>query len=219
MASIKRKANGVGLREEWLQKAVTQFITAWHKLGVAVPHDVRVSCSFPGGGSPTKRIGECWPRARSAAKVNEVFINPTLDNVLQVLDVLGHELLHAADDCQHKHGAAFTALSKRVGYSGGKMSAAQSDDAKRLLTFIAGELGGYPHREVFIVKKVRNESHGLHKFQCAVGAEEGGEDGVKADVLYSTAKMVEQHGVPVCRCHGEPMMPVERTKKGEITTV
>ena len=211
-----RKANGMKLREEWLQHAVTRFIVAWGKQGVAVPSDVQVACGFPGGGSAHKRIGECWPRARSLAKVNQVFINPTLDHPLQVLDVLGHELLHAADDCQSGHGKAFTALSKRVGYSGGKRSAAQSDDVKRLLTVIAGELGPYPHREVILVKKQRKASDGLHKFMCSV---EDDPEVDTPDVLYSTAKMVEEHGAPVCRCHGEPMRPVERGEKKIIQTV
>lgn len=64
-------------REEWLSHAAHAlregFVTHG---GVAVPADVKVSCGFPGGGSATRRIGECWPRSRSAAKLNEVFISP-----------------------------------------------------------------------------------------------------------------------------------------------
>jgi hypothetical protein len=60
-----------------------------------------------------------------------------------VLDIFGHELLHAADDCNSRHGKAFTALSERVGYSGGKYSSAQTDEAKRRLTAIARKLGPY----------------------------------------------------------------------------
>jgi hypothetical protein len=76
--------------------------------------------------------------------VNEIFISPALDRPLVVLEVLGHELVHAADDCKSMHGHAFTALSKCVGYSGGKHSAAATDDAKRFLAVLAGELGPYP---------------------------------------------------------------------------
>jgi hypothetical protein len=221
MTKVKRHANGTGLREEWLQRAVTGFAMEWSKLGVVVPNDVRVSCSFPAGGNPTKRVGECCPRSRSMAKVNEVFINPILEVPLMVLNVLGHELIHAADDCEHKHGKVFTMLSKRVGYSGGKNSAAKSDEALLFLAKLAGELGPYPHREVLIVKKPQKENTGLHKFECAVGVKESedGEEAAKPDVLYSTAKMVELYGIPLCRCHGEQMFPVDRQKKNEITTV
>lgn len=90
-------------REAYLSKATIIFTKAWIKKGVSVPADVQVSCGFPGGGSVFKRIGECWPRARSAGKVNQVFINPTQSDTVRVLGVLGHELIHAADDCKSGH--------------------------------------------------------------------------------------------------------------------
>lgn len=197
-------------REAYLVKAVAMFRSTWAKQGVAVPTDVKVTCGWPGGGSPRKRIGECWPRSRSAAKVNEMFISPWIADTAQVLDVLGHEILHAVDDCQSGHGAQFTKLSKQVGYSGGKHSAASTDEAKALLASIEAKLGKYPHFKVEPSQKKRNASHGLHKFECANG---------NGDVLYSTAKMVGEFGNPQCRCCREDMLPVDRKEKKLIETV
>lgn len=197
-------------RETWLRQAVAKLVKhVFAPKGVVVPPDVQVSCSFPGGGSPNRRIGECWPRARSANKVNEVFINPVLSDSIKVLDVLGHELLHSVDDCASGHGAVFTRNSKAIGYTGGKHSKAE---APTLLVFdrIAKELGPYPHGALNAAKKTKNASAGLHKFQCA------GEGG---DVLYSTVKKVDDFGVPLCRCCGEEMILADRQKQKVVTTV
>jgi hypothetical protein len=208
MAKAK-KSNGAALREEWLQHAITAFVVEWSKVGVAVPSDVRVSCSFPGGGAANKRIGECWPRARSLGKVNEVFINPVLENALVVLDVLGHELLHAVDDCKSGHKGAFNALSKMVGYSGGKHSSAATDEAKRFLTALAGKLGPYPHSSVILTAKKTAENKGVHKFHCP---EHG-------HILYSTAKQVDEFGAPKCNVCGEDMILQDRQKKNVKETI
>jgi len=196
-------------RELWLIKATNILRTRWASMGVTVPDDVKVTCGFPGGGSPRRRIGECWPRGRSAANVNEVMISPVLDRPLDVLDVLGHELLHAADDCKSGHGAAFTANSKRVGYSGGKHSKIVTPEAVALVQVMLEKLGAYPHAKVELTAKKRNASHGLHKLECGCG-----------NCSYMTAKKIEEFGFPVCGACEEPMvLNSERTKKKVITTI
>jgi len=196
-------------REQWLTQATIIIRTAWAKLGVDVPADVKMACGFPGGGSPRRRIGECWPRARSAAGVNEVMISPVLDQPLVVLDVLGHELLHAVDDCKSGHGAAFTKASKVVGYTGGKHSKVERADAHALMAAILAKLGAYPHGKVALVAKKRNASHGLHKLECGCG-----------NVSYMTAKKIEEHGWPTCgSCEQEMMLQSEREKKKVVETI
>ena len=190
------------LREEWLKEASKMFREEWIKFGVEVPADAVASAGFPGGGSPRSRIGECWPRARSARKVNEIWINPTLDDATQVADVLGHELLHAVDDCKSGHRAAFTANSKRVGYSGGKHSQATTDDAKRLISDIVALCGPYPHGKLDITKRKQKESSGLHGCECGCG-----------NKVYVTAAKVAEFGLPSCANCGEQFHPVGRGTK------
>ena len=197
------------LREQWLQRATAKLRKAWAARGVTVPADVRVTCGFPGGGSPMRRIGECWPRGRSAHGVNEVLINPTVADSLMALDVLGHELLHAVDDCQSGHGTGFSRASRMVGYSGGKRSAIESPEAKKLAARIIKSLGAYPHGEVALVKKTRNASHGLHKLECGCG-----------NSVYATAKKLEDFGFPSCGQCGEELQPqTERSTKSVVRTI
>ena len=86
------------VREAWLEDAVRHLEPVFSKAGYAIP-PVRVSCGFPASSSPRTTLGQCWPRERSGGGVNEIFISPKLDEPVQLLDTLVHELCHAVDDC------------------------------------------------------------------------------------------------------------------------
>jgi hypothetical protein len=196
-------------RELWLTKATKLLRFQWSRFGIAVPVDVKVTCGFPGGGSPRRRIGECWPRARSGAKVNEVMISPVLEAPLDVIDVLGHELLHAVDDCASGHGPAFTKNSKTVGYSGGKHSKITTPEALALAQVVLEKIGVYPHAKVQLTAKKAKDSTGLHKLECGCG-----------NVAYMTSKKIADFGFPVCGdCEGEMQLLSEREKKKVVTTI
>lgn len=110
-------------REQWLGQMLHKHVAPlFAKHGATVPADCKVSVGFPGGGSARKRIGECWPRARSSQKVNEIFINPAITDVRKVVDVLVHEAIHAADDCASGHKGFFRRTALAVGLEG-KMTA------------------------------------------------------------------------------------------------
>ena len=153
-------------REQWLQ-AATDKLRPWFKdrAGVEIPADVKVSCSFPGGGSANKRIGECWPRSRSKAKVNEVFISPRLDDQVQVVGVLAHELVHAVDDCQNGHKRAFGKIARAVDLIGPLTATTAGDE---LVAFIkALDLPPYPHQSVLMGKSGRSDRSGARvKLTC-----------------------------------------------------
>ena len=99
------------------------------------------------------RLGECWPRAQSDLNVNKIVINPLVSDGTMVLGILAHELLHAADDCESKHGTQFTVMSKLIGFSGGKHSAPQSGEAKAAIAEIAASLGPYPRHASRVTRK------------------------------------------------------------------
>jgi hypothetical protein len=153
-------------REQWLMTA-TDLLRPWfeRKAGVEIPADVKVSCSFPGGGSAMKRIGECWPRSRSKAGLNEIFVSPKLDDKTQVLAVLAHELVHAVDNCQHGHKREFGKIARAVGLVGRLTSTTAGPD---LVAFIeAMELPQYPHQGVLLGKNAKSERSGARvKLTC-----------------------------------------------------
>lgn len=207
-AAIAKSKATHALREDWLQRAIKEIAKRWATMGVKVPADVAVSCGWPGGGSARKRIGECWSRAASEQKVNQVFISPLLGDPIKALDVLGHELIHAADDCESGHGHEFTRLSKLVGYTGGKHSCATPGEVAWLKE-LSKRLGTYPHKAVKLKEKKQRPNAGLQKYSCTLDGHE--------DVLYTTASTADENGPPRCRICEEEMKPHKREKKKLIT--
>ena len=137
-------------REQWLLHAVAVCADrfAARDKPIELPK-VNVSCSWPGGGSPAKRIGECWARAASAAGVNEIFISPKLEDPVKVVQILVHELAHAVDDCRSNHKAGFTAIARSMGCVGKPTQMQPSEAwAQEVAAEVIARFGAFPHRKL-----------------------------------------------------------------------
>lgn len=174
------------VREEWLTDAVRSlcmlvFQPADFDLR---PETMRVTCSWPAGSDPSKAIGQCWKREASPLGVNEMFISPTMADPVAVLEILVHEMSHAYDDCQSKHGAAFKKIATKVGLIG-KMTATSAGDVLRAkLSGIAANLGSYPHQAMAL--KLKEKPAKTYMLKCTCGEESCG------FVFRATAKMIEK---------------------------
>ena len=133
------------IREAWLQAAVDHLRPLFAARGYEIP-PVRVSIGWPGTGQRSQVEGECWPRKAAEDGVNQIFIAPNLGNACKVIDVLTHELVHAVDDCKHRHGKEFRAIALKVGLVGPEMrSASAGKELRATLEAIAARLGPFPH--------------------------------------------------------------------------
>lgn len=177
-------------REDWLSRAlhgpIAELLAAH---GAEVPNDCRVSVGFPGGGSARKRIGECWPRARSARGVNEIFINPTLSDMATMLEVLVHEAVHASDNCASGHRGHFARVARAVGLEG-KLTATHA--GAELRAAMADWIAGLPQIEhgALDISKRKKQSTRLLKAKCR-------ECGC---VIRITQKWLDAVGAPECGC-------------------
>jgi hypothetical protein len=180
-------------REEWLNLALNELRPLFKtKAAVEVPADARVSVGFPGGGSARKRIGECWPRARSTDKVNEIFISPVLSNPMRMLDVLVHEAIHAIDDCVSGHKKAFKSIAVAVGLEG-KMTATKAGaELTAELQTIIDRLPPLTHGALDLAGRKKQPTR-LLKLECdSCGM-----------IIRTTSKWIEQTGNPQCACGGD----------------
>lgn len=180
-------------REEWLNAALAELRPLFQlKAQATIPADTRVSVGFPGGGSARKRIGECWPRARSTDKVNEIFISPVLQDPMRMLDVLTHEAIHAIDDCANGHKKAFKSIAVAVGLTG-KMTATVAGDALKVeLQNIIDRLPPLTHGALDLAGRKKQPTR-LLKLECeSCGM-----------IIRTTSKWIEQTGNPTCACGGE----------------
>lgn len=132
-------------REAWLQQAVQALEPIFSAVGYGIP-PLKVSCGFAASSSPRTTLGQCWPRQRSGEMVNEIFISPKIEDPVDVLDTLVHEICHAIDDCQSGHGADFQGIAQVVGLEGPARMASAGPSLKIRLMTISQKLGEYPHR-------------------------------------------------------------------------
>jgi hypothetical protein len=140
-------------REQWLNSAVEVLKPIFTEKGYIVPK-VNVSCGFPSTGKD-RHIGQCWAKETSEADVNEIFISPKLDDPIEVLDTLVHELVHAVDNCKHSHGAEFKKIALSIGLEGKMRQAAAGEKLKVRLKEMAIALGEYPHKKLKFYTKIR----------------------------------------------------------------
>lgn len=101
--------------EVWLNEAVELMRPKFAEAGYEIP-PVHLSVGFSSRGYRvnTKKyiMGICYSRKQDKDDINQIFIAPILDEPMDVLETLAHELVHAIDDCKHSHGPVFQQISK-----------------------------------------------------------------------------------------------------------
>lgn len=135
-------------REEWLIAAMNEVAVDFAILGAPLPDKIRLTCGFTSGGTRGKkltRVGECWDASRSGDKAVEILISPVIDDPFRVLDILVHELCHAAAGIKAGHKGAFATLARGMNLEG-PLTATIGGDAFRVrFGDLIANLGAYPH--------------------------------------------------------------------------
>ena len=135
-------------REAWLLAAVERLRPWFAAKGWEVP-PCQVSCGFASTGVRSGHVGQCWSRGSSPGGLNQLFVSPALSDPIEVLDTLVHELVHAVDDCRHKHGREFKRIALSIGLKGPMRSASAGPQLRERLAQLADALardrGPYPH--------------------------------------------------------------------------
>lgn len=156
-------------REEWLQAAVRELqADVFTPAALEIPADVKVSCGWPssgGVGSRKMTVGQCFNRASSKAGINEIFISPTQNDSVKVLDILAHELIHAIDDCENGHKAAFKRMAVAIGLEGKMTSTVAGEELEAKLRSIVEDMGEYPHEELSVSNR-KKQSTRMIKVEC-----------------------------------------------------
>jgi hypothetical protein len=194
-------ATNYSTREEWLVAAIAAVTPRFEEAEAVIP-PVRVSVGWPGGrGKKGTVIGQCWPSSASRDGVVQVFVSPVLDDAVRVLDVLMHELVHAADDCQNGHKGPFVRIARAIGLEGKPTATVAGDDLREDLEAILGELGPYPHaalgRPMDGADGPKKQGTRMLKVECAEGS---------GYTVRTTRKWLDEYGAPLCPCHQETMV-------------
>ena len=144
-------------REAWLLAAVELLRPIFKEKQHIIPGNCQVSCGFASTGSK-HHIGQCWSRKSSVHDSNQIFVSPALLDPVLVLDTLVHELVHAVDDCENKHGKEFKKIALSLGMIGPMRSAGAGPALKAKLAELSSQLGPYPHGGLHISTRLSKRS-------------------------------------------------------------
>lgn len=136
-------------RESWLLRAIPTLRKLIIAAGGPDFPEPLVSVGLPSRGalsSKRRTIGECWTeKCVGDEKRCALFISPTLDDPVKVLDVTVHELVHASVGNKAGHGPAFKKVALGVGLTGPMRATVAGPELKAFLVKLAKELGPFPH--------------------------------------------------------------------------
>jgi hypothetical protein len=186
-------------RETWLLKATNQLQEkVFTPVNLTIPHDVKISCGFAIGsraGAKKMTLGVCHPRSHSKDLINEIFMSPQIDDSLQTLGTLAHELIHAIDDCKNGHKKAFRDMAHAIGLTGQMRSTTETPELVEILNTIVSDLGEYPHAKIILNARKKQSTRNI-KFECT--DDDGNGCGFSFRTSQKNADMIQVVTCPAC---------------------
>jgi len=182
-------------REAWLNEAVKLFGPLFIEAGAPLPSKIRVSIGFCSTGRKSSGVGECWGDEASEDRHFEIFLKPEIEGAIMALDILAHELVHAAVGIKAGHGAAFKRVALGIGLAGKMRSTVAGPELNRKLHAIHAVLGEFPYGRLAGDNGRRKTATRLVKCACQ-------ECGY---TLRTTRKWLDEAGAPICPSCMEPM--------------
>lgn len=195
-------------REQWLEHAVDLILGKYQEVfdkhfgadGQAHLDHLKVSTGFPSRGGLTKVIGECWKSKASAdEQTHHIFINPRLIDPVVVIATLAHEMVHAADDGEHKHKGPFLRACRDMGLEGKATATVAGAGFAQWVKDSADALGEYPHTELVPLMVEKKQTTRMKKLEADCCGY----------IVRTTEKWLEI-GMPSCPC-GNPFTQEEKS--------
>tara|TARA_R110002012_G_scaffold98434_4_gene236031 strand:+ start:1037 stop:1675 length:639 start_codon:yes stop_codon:yes gene_type:complete len=177
---MENKINGMN-RETWLNIMIDKAVPMFDKAGFKIS-DIRgklkVSCSMMVGQRKSSKfgaIGQHLPTAWNKEQNHEMLISPTLEDGVQVVGVLIHEMCHAIQSHLYHdekgrltvkaHGKEFRKIAIAVGLEGKMTATTESPELKIKIEKWISEIGKYPHSEINLKGRKKQGVRNL-KVQC-----------------------------------------------------
>lgn len=106
--------------EAWLDEACHLISENFARKGFFTPK-IRVLFGFSTSGHNIKKDkgnhkGECLSRGWTSDETNIILITPTQKRAIDALATLGHEIIHAIDNCENQHGKKFIEIAKSLDF-------------------------------------------------------------------------------------------------------
>jgi hypothetical protein len=188
------------LREQWLNNAVTSVRGIFHANGYPIPDHIRVSCGFPSkrARSLYRNVGEHFSPDVSEDATHQIFISPVLDDSVEVLGVLMHELSHAVTGSGH--GTEFRNCVKKVWLEGKPTETKVGVEFRSNFAPILESLGLYPHAKLNVASSYKPQSTRMLKAVCGTCVVHAPDGTVKSQYTIRVSKAWADKGLPTCQC-------------------
>jgi hypothetical protein len=128
-------------REEWLEVAVALLRPKFDDLDVEVAENIAIIVSWPRGSKVA--IGQCFDPAWTDDKATYITVSPIINDPVQVLDIVLHEMVHACGI--RGHGKDFKKIATAVGLTSKMKATVPTEELREELVKMAEEIGPYPH--------------------------------------------------------------------------
>jgi hypothetical protein len=140
----------VQTREQWLERA--SALIRERLIPQLQGHRCRLSCGWPHKAAvarTARRVGECWyPEHSTDHTSHNLFISSALENPIEVLETLAHELIHVAAGPNVGHKGAFVKIAKSIGFKAPWTSTPATPELIGRLNGLLVNLGPYPHAAI-----------------------------------------------------------------------
>lgn len=177
-------------REQWLLKATSLLQSDVFKQHGSIPK-VRVSVGFTG--SRKTALGVYWRSDSVNDKIPQIFISPILDDRIECLETLVHELVHACTPGDG-HGKHFRKLALKVGLTGKMKETVAGPDLKTRLEKLSEKLGPFDQSKINLQDRKKQTTR-MIKLECL-------ECGY---IARTSRKCLEEKGLLICPCNHEEM--------------
>jgi hypothetical protein len=135
-------------REAWLIEA-TKHLRPWFEQEDAPLPNIQVSIGVQPGATT---LATCYPDDKEPGDpeyTSNIYVTPAVDpeEPTRLLDILLHEMVHAANHFQgiNGHGKEFGAIARALGLTGKMVATVASPELVERLQPIAEVLGPFPH--------------------------------------------------------------------------
>ena len=171
----KKKIN----RETYLEVAKAEISTLFKSKGYPFKakdlKGIKVTTSFPtsGGQSASAPIGLCCYAYNSNT---EILISPvlggkTIDESIEVLVVLTHELVHAYLGAGFGHGREFKKIATSVGLTGRMTSTTAGEEFKKWARETIKKIGKFPHEKYDLGARKKQSTRNVRAICDTIGCD------------------------------------------------
>jgi len=134
-------------QSDWLSKGMEILRCDFEQIGYPFPAEIPIFVEFPtklSHGVNIGWLGQCqWRNDTNGNPSYKILINPTVDGIT-ALDILVHEMVHAAVGCECGHTDMFYIIAEAIGQDDTGIMAGAEEVLLRRLRDIQEILGPYP---------------------------------------------------------------------------